>query len=99
MKWFIVLCLLSTSVLACDKGCEPYAKGLCACEGTPEASVSVKPSDEKPPDDKLPSYEREGVKALTPPSLVTEDAKLDQEKADADKQGKKAAGIKIQEDE
>ena len=51
-------------------------------------------SDDKPPKDKMPSYEREGIHADNPPSLSVQDAKQDTERNEADAEGKKAAGIK-----
>ena len=91
-----ILSLLLLSVPAtavnCPKGSTEYG-GVCASDQTPEGGPSAKPSDEKPPQDKMPSYEREGIKAATPPSLAPQiQAQMDAEKA-ADKAGKLAAGI------
>jgi hypothetical protein len=51
-------------------------------------------SDEKPPSDKMPSYQREGITVIDAPNMAAEDTKADQEKIQADAQGKKSAGIK-----
>jgi hypothetical protein len=58
------------------------------------AEEETVPDEEKAPEDKMPSYEREGVNADMPSSLTDQDASSDKEKADADRQGKEAAGIK-----
>lgn len=82
-----------SAVASCSKGCELY-QGVCVCDIQPETAPPVKPSNEKPPKDKMPSYEREGVTLYNASSLETEDAKMDQEKKDATNQGKSSAGIK-----
>lgn len=93
MKTLAVL-LIASQALACAPGCLPY-EGVCACSQPAEkVEQTYKPSDEKPPRDKMPSYQREGIKAEMPSSLASEDAKLDEDKAKAEIQGKKAAGIK-----
>lgn len=88
-----VLLLVPMSAVACDKGCYVF-KDTCACDASPELAPSVEPSDEKPPSDKMPSYQREGIKLIDVPSMTAADAKLDREKSDANKEGKAAAGIK-----
>lgn len=60
----------------------------------PEIAKPVQPSDEKPPSDKMPSYQREGISVVTAPNTATEDEKADAEKRTADAEGKKAAGIR-----
>jgi hypothetical protein len=94
MKTWFVLMFISTPVLACPAGTIDL-EGNCAIVDAPpaETAVPVKPSDEKPPKDKMPSYEREGVKALMLPPLTAQDEKQDQEKTDAVAQGKSAAGV------
>lgn len=64
MKSLLILLALSGSAVACDKGCVEY-EGNCACDQKPagDTTPSVKPSDEKPPSNKMPSYQREGIKA------------------------------------
>ena len=99
-KWFVmnaiafVLAWLALPfLLACDKPCEEMG-GVCACDETPEVAVQTDfPSAEKPPTDKMPSYQREGIVADMPQSMAAQDAKMDQERDAADKQGKKAAGL------
>lgn len=88
---FLVTCLI-VAAFACEKNCFPY-KGGCACDIEPETATPVKPSDEKPPSDKMPSYQREGVHVIDAPSMSDQDAKFDQEKRDAEAQGKKAAKL------
>lgn len=93
MKTFIVVLFLALPCGACSTGCSPY-EGLCACDQRAEQPIQTyKPSDEKPSRHPEPAYQRGEVKALTPPSLVSEDETLDREKADATAQGKKAAGV------
>lgn len=95
MKSLIVLSLLLVSgfAVACDKGCFAF-KDTCACDAEPYQAETVKPSDEKPPSDKMPSYQREGVVLINAPSTADADAKADQEKAQASAEGKQAAGIR-----
>lgn len=99
MKTIIMLGILSMPVLTgkdchgCNQGCE-YVGGVCACDQVPETAPSVKPSDELPPKDKMPSYQRENIKADMPSSLAYEDAKQDQARKEADAQGKREAGIR-----
>jgi hypothetical protein len=92
MKWFIVLLAVPVSAVACPKGSFEY-NGECAVDIQPITAEAVKPSDEKPPSDKMPSYQREGIKVIDAPNMAFEDAKADQDKRDADLDGKKAAGI------
>lgn len=51
-------------------------------------------SEEKPPSDKMPSYQREGIIVIDAPNMRDQDMKDDLEKAEADRQGKMSAGIK-----
>lgn len=94
--WILIMvALIASNAVACDKGCEQHA-GVCACDQKPEQlkrEEEVKPSDEKPPKDKMPSYQREGIHADTPVSTAGQDAKMDAEKNTADMAGKKAAGL------
>lgn len=95
MKTLAIL-LLSSVAVACPSGTILY-QGMCADVPAPKDTVpvpEVKPSDEKPSHHPEAAWERGEVNAATPPSLVTEDAKLDQQKAQAEEQGKKAAGLK-----
>lgn len=94
----VILLFVSSLAMACPKGTEPW-EGGCASMPSPDESALapvVAISTEKAPSDKMPSYERAGVKAAMPPSCASQDAKADQEKADADKQGKHAAGVPVQ---
>lgn len=105
-KWpvsVLILLLLATSLLiglllampavACDKGCEDH-DGVCACSAVPEqAAPTVQPSDEKPPHNPQPESEMGNMIIDMPPSLAAQDAKLDQEKAKADAEGKRKAQI------
>ncbi len=94
MRTLIIVALVASNVIACNVGCYEY-QGNCACEQRPADSdaSSIKPSDEKPPTDKMPSYQREGIVAAMPMSLAAQIIKEDEEKAKADAEGKKAAGI------
>lgn len=71
--------------VACPKGSEPY-NGNCVVDIQPEKdnTPSVKPvSNEAPPRDKMPSYEREGIhadmgtRAKEPEVPVAQDAKAE----------------------
>lgn len=95
MKWIIVLLLVPVVAGACPKGSSPY-KDTCVYDLEPNIAPPVQPSDEKVPDDKMPSYQREGISIVDAPNMAYEDAKADQAKLDADKQGKKSAGIKYE---
>lgn len=96
MKRSFVIAVCLTAALEayakCPKGSEPY-QDMCVFDIQPQTSEAVKPSDEKPPEDKMPSYEREGVKVINEPSTAAEDEKQDKENADALAAGKKAAGL------
>lgn len=87
-----LIMFLAVAIFACDKGCFIY-RGECACDIAPETAPVVKPSDEKPPSDKMPSYQREGVSIVDAPNMAFLDSKADQDKRDAEIQGKKAANI------
>lgn len=83
-----VLLYACSYAMACGKGCELHGN-VCACEPSPaEMPQDVKPSTEAPP-----RGNGEHVKAAMPDSLIYSDSHLDQEKVDADVQGKKAAGL------
>jgi len=98
MKTMIAMMALSVQIpasadLKCNKGCYEY-NYVCVCDIPPNTAESVKPSDEKPPKDKMPSYQRPDVKVLDLPSCMEEDSRQDQIKAKADKEGKLNAGIR-----
>jgi hypothetical protein len=91
--YVLIVFILSTPVLACKSGYEPSdVEGVCV-ESSVNPSMKYA-SDEKPPSDRMPSYEREGVKILDAPDLTKQDEQLDKEKDSANKAGKKEAGIK-----
>jgi hypothetical protein len=90
-KWFVVT--LTAVAVTCGKGQYVY-RNECVDDIQPEIAQPVQPSDEKPPEDKMPSYQREGVTVVDAPSMVDADSKADAEKASADAQGKQAAGLK-----
>lgn len=79
--------------LVCAKNEYEY-NGECVADIQPITAPAVQPSDEKPPTDKMPSYQREGITVIDAPSTTASDAKADQDKADADAQGKESAGLK-----
>src|ERR1700758_3214130 len=92
-----IACLVgrcNSQTTACPDGWVEW-EGHCAAIPQPEAQ-SVKefqPSNEKPPRHPEPPWQRGDVIADMPQSLASQDAKLDQERAEADAQGKKAAGV------
>lgn len=95
MKTIALLLLLSSVAIACDKGCTEW-EGICACDA-PKAS-SQEPeinyaSDEKPSKHPEPAYQRGEVNIVEAENMGTQDMKIDQEKAQADLDGKKAAKI------
>ncbi len=88
MKWIIVMSL----AVVCAPGSYQYKDG-CVVDIQPEIAQPVKPSDEKPPSDKMPSYQREGIAIVDAPNMGYVDAQADQNKRDAETEGKKTAGI------
>lgn len=93
MKWIVVLLSVPTLAMACNKGEYEY-RGDCIVDIQPITAPPVQPSDEKVPDDKMPSYQRPDVTVINAPNTATEDERMDREKIEADKQGKLSAGIK-----
>lgn len=93
MKTLLIVVLCASWSWACPKGSTEY-EGNCVVDIKPETGPSVVPSAERPPKDKMPSYQREGIKVIELPSLISADAKQDREWNDADMAGKKAAGIR-----
>lgn len=89
----LMLLVVPVSALSCPKGSYEY-QGECVLDLKPITADPVKPSDELPPSDKMPSWQREGVHLIDAPNMAQDDAKQDQEKLEADRQGKKAAGIR-----
>ena len=90
-KTLAVLMLVAHIAGACPSGSIEW-EGTCSKDIKPEIAPSVQPSDEKPPRSGL-SAEHRGDAILMLPSLKDQDEKADQEKAEADQAGKKAAGI------
>lgn len=90
----LVVALVASNAVACGSGCYEY-NGNCACEQKPavEPTSYAVPSDEAPPRSGLAAYQDPSVKAAEPKSLIYDDAKADQAKAQADEEGKKAAGV------
>jgi hypothetical protein len=66
MKIAIALLFVSALAVACPSGYVSY-QGLCSADPKPSEGgmfvPEVKPSDEKVPADKMPSYQREGIHA------------------------------------
>lgn len=91
--WLAVLLVTPIAGMACPKGSVEW-HGDCAVDIQPEIAKPVVPSDEKPPSDKMPSYQREDVKLVDAPNMRDEDAKADLDRAEADKEGRQRAGIK-----
>lgn len=92
-----VLLLLPTLAVAksCPAGTTPYKDACVQDDAQPYLAEAVKPSDEKVPDDKMPSYQREGISiSTTVTNMAAADEKADAEKRAADAEGKRAAGIK-----
>lgn len=88
----MTLLFVPAVAMGCPKGSYEY-RGDCEVDIQPEIAQPVKPSEERPPADKMPSYQREGVKTVDVPSMADEDSKNDLEKRSAEAQGKKSAGI------
>lgn len=96
MKIFLAVLFLAVPAMACPTGTVEWERG-CAAIPAPKDTVAVpevKPSTEKPPQDKMPSYQREGIHADMPNSVAGADDIADRQKADAVIEGKKKAGIK-----
>lgn len=93
MKTLIAaLLLLPVVAVACPNGTTPF-KDTCVVELEPYKATPVKPSDELPPDDKMPSYQREGVVIVNAVNTSDRDKDADKAKEQADREGKHAAGI------
>ena len=88
----LLLCSAPVFAITCERGCSPF-NDVCACDVQPELPYVVQPSSEKPPKDKMPSYQREGVIIIDEVNLSTTDAHADQEKAEANEEGRRAARI------
>lgn len=98
-NWRLAASLLFVAGLAgaCPKGTVEY-EGSCASMPSPDTSTlapMIPTSNEKPPSDKMPSYEREGIHVdEQKPCNDTDHKCSDQQQIDAGNQGKQAAGIK-----
>lgn len=94
MKSLIAVLFLAVPAVACPTGTLAY-EGVCAADPRPAvvAVDYVKPSDEKPPTNKMPSYQREGIHADMPNSVAGADDIADRQKADAIIEGKKKAHV------
>lgn len=96
MKLIAILLIASNALAVCPKGFEEH-EGVCASlqgqvqEGSMDASVA---SDEKPSKHPEPAWQRGEVNIVNVPNCAAEDIKADQERAQADKEGKLAAGIR-----
>jgi len=89
----IAILIAVLGVTGCPTGTVEY-RGDCYADPKAETDniPSVKPSDERPPSEKLPSYQRPGIHADEPQSLSAQDAKEDEQRHQADAEGKAAAG-------
>ena len=95
---------LPASALRCGPGCYPFRLEnhkkeveVCACDAKPAFEKDFKavvPSNEKPPKSGMPSWQADGIKVIEERNLDKQDAKEDQEKIDADAEGKRRAGLK-----
>lgn len=96
MKWIIAVAVLTVSpaVYACKAGFVPSdTPGVCVEKTGGEPNPSWV-SEEKPPADKMPSWQREGVTISTVTNMALSDEKADLDKATAVKEGKRRAGIR-----
>lgn len=94
MNWKIAILLLAAPSFACKEGYVPTdVEGVCMAQPVQKTNPDWI-VDEKVPEDKMPSWQREGVFIVNAPDLTAQDIKEDQEKASADKAGRKAAGLK-----
>lgn len=85
--------LIAKLAHACLKGSYEW-KGDCAVDIQPEIAKPAQPSDEKPPSDKMPSWERADVSVVTAPNMNDADVNADKAKFQADQEGKQVAGLK-----
>lgn len=97
MKTLIAVLLLLPGLAvakSCPAGTTQFKDACVQDDAQPYLAEAVKPSDEKPPSDKMPSYQREGISiSTTVTNMAADDEKADREKAEADAEGKHAAGI------
>lgn len=96
MKWILAVAVLTASPVtnACQSGYKPTdVPGVCV-EVNQEEVNPTWVSNEKPPSDKMPSYQREGITVISAPSMADSDAQADLDRLSADKEGKRKAGIR-----
>lgn len=93
MRMLNIAVALTASALVCPENCTPY-KDSCACEAPKSSAPEVDyASDEKPRQGQQPEWETGEVKVIQVPNLAAQDAEWDREKAEADRQGRRAAGL------
>jgi len=90
----MILIGLIIAVATCSDGSVPYKDYCAQVEAKTETIVIMPVSNEKPSRHPESAWQRGEVTADTPPSLIASDEKLDQEKAQATFEGKKAAGLR-----
>lgn len=101
MKILIVVVFLASpsfAELKCPKRSFDW-RGTCTADIQPEkipASAMVQPSDEEPPRNPQPEWETGKVKVIDAPNLLFEDQEWDRSRAEADRQGKEAAGLPLE---
>lgn len=96
MKWLMIALLVVPVVTVCS-ACPKNASewnGGCVYDLEPNTAPPVVPSDEKPSGHPQPAYQRGEVTIVDAPNCAKEDERMDQEKIEATKQGRKAAGIR-----
>lgn len=80
----MLLMLASVVGAACKEGYVPTdVEGVCQKAGVTETNPEWV-SDEKPPEDKMPSWQREGVTVIDAPSTTAQDEEIDRAKAESD---------------
>lgn len=96
MKTLLAVLLLLPGLAAakpCPAGTTQFKDACVQDDAQPYLAEAVKPSDEKPPSDKMPSWQREGVTIVNVKNTADDDKNMDKEKAEADAEGKRKAGI------
>jgi hypothetical protein len=90
--WTLLMLLLAANAVACPKGSSEY-RGECVLDIEPEKPPTVKPDNVKRPERGTPTYMTGEVNLFNAPNLRDQDEKQDQEKAQAEQSGKRAAGL------
>lgn len=99
MKWSLgslaaAVLAVSPAVNACQVGFIPSdTPGVCVEKTGGETNPNWV-SDEKPPEGRMPSWQRGDVKIVDAPNMALSDEKADQDKANANKEGRRKAGIR-----